>query len=330
MMSQHFDEIFESLLHWKPEDGLVADISSKQGGFTYDPMRAMVGSSLWSPEELPDLNLPLSTEIPSVPCPRETLLPSVPFGGAKSQNDLKIQRKVEKPAVLESSQKADGGLSLKQEEINSTIAESQTGDNEKDFHPRTGRKRKDIEGETEKPKPGRKRRQPSQPSLDESDSCSSVSFRSRNDSTGSSSVPSQEEDNGEFEVVTKRKKKKDKKAVVLKVPGVEVDPAQLAFSEDDLKPQPIYKKSSKKYIPETEKDEEYWSRREKNNIAAKRSREARRAKENQIVMRAAYLEKENAAFKEQVARLQAENEVLQKELLKRMSLEEVEALKGRP
>ena len=40
------------------------------------------------------------------------------------------------------------------------------------------------------------------------------------------------------------------------------------------------------------KDDKYWARRNKNNMAAKRSRDARRTKENQIAMRAAFLEKE--------------------------------------
>lgn len=40
------------------------------------------------------------------------------------------------------------------------------------------------------------------------------------------------------------------------------------------------------------KDEKYWARRRKNNMAAKRSRDARRLKENQIAMRANFLEKE--------------------------------------
>ena len=40
------------------------------------------------------------------------------------------------------------------------------------------------------------------------------------------------------------------------------------------------------------KDDKYWARRRKNNMAAKRSRDARRVKENQIAMRASFLEKE--------------------------------------
>lgn len=45
-------------------------------------------------------------------------------------------------------------------------------------------------------------------------------------------------------------------------------------------------------------DNKYWEKREKNNNAARRSREARRLKENQIVLRAAYLEKENRVLKQ--------------------------------
>ena len=46
------------------------------------------------------------------------------------------------------------------------------------------------------------------------------------------------------------------------------------------------------YVPDDLKDDKYWARRRKNNMAAKRSRDARRVKENQIAMRAAFLEKE--------------------------------------
>ncbi|KAL0179619.1 hypothetical protein M9458_025061, partial [Cirrhinus mrigala] len=41
----------------------------------------------------------------------------------------------------------------------------------------------------------------------------------------------------------------------------------------------------------------------KNNIAAKRSRDARRLKENQITVRAAFLERENSALRQEVAEL---------------------------
>lgn len=53
-------------------------------------------------------------------------------------------------------------------------------------------------------------------------------------------------------------------------------------------------------------DEKYWSRRFKNNEAAKRSRDARRLKENQISVRAAFLERENAALRLEVADMRKE------------------------
>lgn len=53
-------------------------------------------------------------------------------------------------------------------------------------------------------------------------------------------------------------------------------------------------------------DDKYWARRRKNNLAAKRSRHARRLKENQIAIRAAFLEKENSALRQEVADLTKE------------------------
>lgn len=67
-------------------------------------------------------------------------------------------------------------------------------------------------------------------------------------------------------------------------------------------------------MPDACKDERYWMRRNKNNIAAKRSREARRIKENQIALRAAFLEKENNALKDEVNKIKEENVNLQKKL----------------
>ena len=49
------------------------------------------------------------------------------------------------------------------------------------------------------------------------------------------------------------------------------------------------------------KDEAYWERRRKNNEAAKRSRDMRRAKEEEIALRAACLEQENLKLRAQVA-----------------------------
>lgn len=84
------------------------------------------------------------------------------------------------------------------------------------------------------------------------------------------------------------------------------DPRRHSFSEEELKPQPMIKKARKILVPDNMKDEKYWSRRHKNNEAAKRSRDARRLKENQISVRAAYLERENAALRQEVAEMRKE------------------------
>ncbi|KPP66672.1 thyrotroph embryonic factor-like [Scleropages formosus] len=91
------------------------------------------------------------------------------------------------------------------------------------------------------------------------------------------------------------------------VPGQEAfDPRRHRFTEEELKPQPMIKKARKMLVPEDQKDDKYWSRRYKNNEAAKRSRDARRLKENQISVRAAFLERENAALRQEVADMRKE------------------------
>ncbi|KAI4880525.1 hypothetical protein NFI96_026790 [Prochilodus magdalenae] len=92
--------------------------------------------------------------------------------------------------------------------------------------------------------------------------------------------------------------------VLSSVPGGELfNPRKHRFSEEELKPQPMIKKAKKIFVPEDAKDEKYWARRKKNNLAAKRSRDARRLKENQIAVRANFLERENAALRQEVAEL---------------------------
>ncbi|XP_049418627.1 TEF transcription factor, PAR bZIP family member a isoform X1 [Epinephelus fuscoguttatus] len=95
--------------------------------------------------------------------------------------------------------------------------------------------------------------------------------------------------------------------VLSSVPGGELfDPRKHKFTDDELKPQPMIKKAKKVFVPEEQKDDKYWQRRKKNNVAAKRSRDARRLKENQITVRAAFLERENAALRSEVAELRKE------------------------
>ncbi|XP_077482738.1 HLF transcription factor, PAR bZIP family member b isoform X2 [Stigmatopora argus] len=91
------------------------------------------------------------------------------------------------------------------------------------------------------------------------------------------------------------------------IPGQEMfDPRKRKFSDEELKPQPMIKKARKVFIPEDLKDDKYWARRRKNNMAAKRSRDARRLKENQIAIRAGFLEKENLALRQEVGELRKE------------------------
>ncbi|XP_061666722.1 TEF transcription factor, PAR bZIP family member a isoform X2 [Syngnathoides biaculeatus] len=95
--------------------------------------------------------------------------------------------------------------------------------------------------------------------------------------------------------------------VLSSVPGGELfDPRKHKFSDEELKPQPMIKKAKKVFVPEEQKDEKYWQRRKKNNVAAKRSRDARRLKENQITVRAAFLERENSALRTEVSDLRKE------------------------
>lgn len=70
----------------------------------------------------------------------------------------------------------------------------------------------------------------------------------------------------------------------------------------------------KQFVPNELKDDKYWARRRKNNLAAKRSRDARRMKENQIAMRASYLERENEALRKQLDDCKRETKLLKTKL----------------
>ncbi|KAI8490895.1 hypothetical protein Bbelb_313140 [Branchiostoma belcheri] len=64
-------------------------------------------------------------------------------------------------------------------------------------------------------------------------------------------------------------------------------------------------------------EEKYCGRRKKNSVAAKRLRDARRIKENQVTLRASFLEMENATLKEEeLLKAKEENLILSKKLLK--------------
>jgi len=105
------------------------------------------------------------------------------------------------------------------------------------------------------------------------------------------------------------------------VPGLSFDPRERKFQPDELRPQPIIRKRKKTFVDQEQKDDKYWDKREKNNVAARRSREARRLKENQIALRTAYLEKENNGLKAELDATKAENMELMAE--KQMLIEKL-------
>jgi len=69
-------------------------------------------------------------------------------------------------------------------------------------------------------------------------------------------------------------------------------------------------RSSKKDMPDQQKDIKYFERRKRNNVAAKKSRDARKQREDEIAIRASFLEKENAILKAQLQTLKDEAQQL--------------------
>ncbi|XP_054285384.1 hepatic leukemia factor [Macrosteles quadrilineatus] len=76
------------------------------------------------------------------------------------------------------------------------------------------------------------------------------------------------------------------------------------------------KRGEKRAIPDEQKDERYYERRKRNNQAAKKSRDARRLREDQIAMRALHLEHENAMLTAQNLTLRDEISTLRQLILK--------------
>ncbi len=63
---------------------------------------------------------------------------------------------------------------------------------------------------------------------------------------------------------------------------------------------PRRSRSEKKAIPDSAKDIKYFERRKRNNLAAKKSRDQRKVREDTVSRRASALEKENAVLRAQV------------------------------
>ena len=64
--------------------------------------------------------------------------------------------------------------------------------------------------------------------------------------------------------------------------------------------------------------ERYWERRKKNNASAKKSREARKTRELQTQIKAAFLERENLRIHAQLMIVQQENACLKRVLCAKM------------
>ncbi|XP_028041252.1 CCAAT/enhancer-binding protein delta-like isoform X2 [Bombyx mandarina] len=72
----------------------------------------------------------------------------------------------------------------------------------------------------------------------------------------------------------------------------------------------VRRRGEKRPIPPELKDDKYFERRRRNNQAAKKSRDARRIREDQIAWRACLLEQENASLRAELAALRHEMRAL--------------------
>ncbi|KAF5276047.1 hypothetical protein FQA39_LY00843 [Lamprigera yunnana] len=74
-------------------------------------------------------------------------------------------------------------------------------------------------------------------------------------------------------------------------------------------------RGEKKPIPEEQKDDKYFERRRRNNQAAKKSRDARKIREDQVALKAAILEQENTILRAQILTLRDETATLRRLLM---------------
>ena len=65
-------------------------------------------------------------------------------------------------------------------------------------------------------------------------------------------------------------------------------------------------RSEKKAIPEDQKDQKYFERRRRNNEAAKKSRDFRKQREDELAIRASFLERSNSVLRVQVHSMREE------------------------
>jgi len=76
-------------------------------------------------------------------------------------------------------------------------------------------------------------------------------------------------------------------------------------------PKPVIEKPPKQFVPDTDKDKSYWEKRQRNNKAARRSREMRRVKEKETHDKLVRLKNENEALRVAITLLIQRNENLE-------------------
>ena len=76
-------------------------------------------------------------------------------------------------------------------------------------------------------------------------------------------------------------------------------------------------RGEKRPIPDEQKDRRYYERRKRNNLAAKKSRDQRKQREETIAGRARFLERENSVLRAQMASLKEERNSLHQTMLLR-------------
>ncbi|KAM7342366.1 uncharacterized protein ACRADG_009819 isoform 2-T2 [Cochliomyia hominivorax] len=81
-------------------------------------------------------------------------------------------------------------------------------------------------------------------------------------------------------------------------------------------------RGEKRPIPEEQKDNKYYERRKRNNEAAKKSRDARKIREDRIAFRAAFLEQENSLLRAQVMALRDELQTM-RQIIGRSNLNQI-------
>lgn len=76
-------------------------------------------------------------------------------------------------------------------------------------------------------------------------------------------------------------------------------------------PKPVLQKGDRNYVPDSLKDREYWERRQRNNEAARKSREERRRKELEVLDKLTNLEEKKNELEAKVRELERRNVYLE-------------------